>query len=83
MAYLVLLLTLLAGAVHSQWWVALAGGGTLACLSIAEMSHLRPQLAANDNLPLLNPTSVIVAAIHGVMGASAFPLGYAIAAFAP
>ena len=83
LSYFVLLVTMVAGVMHAQWWVAVAGSSVLAALSLAELRHLRPRFAANDNLPALNPMSMAVAAIHGIIGAGAFPLGYAIRAFAP
>ena len=59
------------------------GGTALGLFSLAEQRHLRPRLAANDNLGVLNPTSISAAVLHCALGACAYPIGYLIRALAP
>ena len=83
LSYLVILLTMIGGAAQAPWWFGLAGGATLAVLSLRDQHHMQALLAANDNLAALNPAALYVALLHGTLGACAYPLGYAIRAFAP
>ena len=79
----VILATMICGAAHAPAWISLIGGATLGFLSLAERRHLRPRLAANDNLAVLNPLSVAAALLHCTLGTFAYPIGYMIRAFAP
>jgi hypothetical protein len=83
LAYAVVLLTMITGALHAGWWCGAIGGVTLGLLSLAEQRHLRPRFAANDNLAILNPTSALAASVHCALGAAAYPIGHLIQLFAP
>ena len=83
LSYIVVLITMIGGVLHLGWWCGAAGGITLGLLNLSEQRHLRPRFAANDNLAVLNPASVLAACLHCVLGTTAYPIGYLIRLLAP
>ena len=83
LSYVIVLATMICGAVQVGWWCAALGGATLGLLSLADQRHLRPRFAANDNLAVINPISLVAALIHCTLGACAYPVGYMIRTLAP